>query len=106
MSVWLDTRGKASLAIGICGRCSRKFPIVELMPDPNFPGLMVCAADVDDYDPYRLPPRAPDQITLQFVRPDVPLNEGYDEFEYGYTVLTTEDDIGLITEGGDSIVEE
>lgn len=76
MSVWLDTRGKASLAVGICGRCSRKFPIVELMPDPNFPGLMVCEADKDDFDPYRLAPRAPDQITLRFVRPDVPLSGG------------------------------
>jgi hypothetical protein len=25
-------------------------------------------------DPYRLPPRQPDNITLPFVRPDLPLN--------------------------------
>lgn len=31
---------------------------------------MVCRDDLDDYDPYRLAPRAPDQVTLPFVRPD------------------------------------
>ena len=42
MSLYLSTEGNASVAIGICGRCSMKFPIVELSPDPNSPGLMVC----------------------------------------------------------------
>jgi hypothetical protein len=45
----------------------------ELMSDPNSPGLKVCRDDLDQYDPYRLAPRAPDQIVLPFVRPDVPL---------------------------------
>ena len=49
MPVFLNTRGNSSLAIGICGRCSRKFPIDELVPDPNYPGLRVCAADADQY---------------------------------------------------------
>lgn len=44
-----------------------------LSPDPNSPGLMVCAADRDDYDPYRLAPRKEDQIVLPFVRPDTPV---------------------------------
>ena len=73
MSVFLDTRGRATLAIGICGRCSRKFPLGELMPDPNYPGLRVCRADRDDYDPYRLPARQPETISLRFPRPDTPL---------------------------------
>lgn len=73
MSVFLDTRGRATLAIGICGRCSRKFPLDELMPDPNYPGLRVCRADRDDYDPYRLPARQPETISLRFPRPDTPL---------------------------------
>ena len=42
----------------------------ELSPDPNSPGLMVCRDDLDQYDPYRLAPRAPDQLVLPFVRPD------------------------------------
>lgn len=74
MPVFLDTRGKSSLAIGICGRCSRKFPIGELMSDPNFPGLRVCRDDLDDYDPYRLPPRGTEDITLQYPRPDEPVS--------------------------------
>jgi hypothetical protein len=32
---------------------------------------MVCSKDLDEYDPYRLAPRAEDQIVLPFVRPDV-----------------------------------
>lgn len=74
MPVFLDTRGKSRLAIAICGRCSRKFPIDELAPDPNYPGLMTCAVDRDQYDPYRLPARQTENITLRFPRPDTPLS--------------------------------
>jgi hypothetical protein len=45
----------------------------ELFSDPNSPGLRVCREDLDNLDPYRLPPRQPDNITLPFVRPDLPL---------------------------------
>lgn len=76
MSVFLDTRGKATLAIAICGRCSRKFPYDDLMPDPNYPGLRVCKDDLDEYDPYRLPARQTEDITLRFPRPDTPLDGG------------------------------
>lgn len=74
MPIFLDTRGKSTLAIGICGRCSRKFSMTELLPDPNYPGLLVCNADRDDYDPYRLPARQPEKISLRFARPDTPLD--------------------------------
>ena len=73
MPVYLDTRGKTTLGLGLCGRCSRKFSLDALKPDPNVPGLMVCSVDLDQFDPYRLPARQPDQITLRFTRPDVPL---------------------------------
>lgn len=93
MSRFLDPTGQPTFGIGICGRCSRKMLLAELMSDPNSPGLMVCRADLDDYDPYRLAPRAEDQITLPFNRPDTPINtrpagliqEAGDEF------ITTED---------------
>lgn len=74
MPLYLDTTGNSTLGIAICARCSRKFPLGELMPDPNYPNLMVCRDDVDQYDPYRLAPRPADQIVLPFVRPDLPLN--------------------------------
>ena len=71
MSMYLDPTGQPTFGIAICARCSQKFLLAELSPDPNFPGLMVCAADRDDYDPYLLPPRRPDQIVLPFNRPDI-----------------------------------
>lgn len=71
---FLDTRGKQYLGIGICDRCKGKFPIEELWSDRNVPSLKVCRADLDDYDPYRLTPRASEDITLRFPRPDEPLS--------------------------------
>ena len=60
MSLYLDPTGQTTFGIGICARCSKKLFLAELHPDPNFPGLMVCEADKDDYD----------QIVLPFNRPD------------------------------------
>lgn len=49
-----------------------KRAIIEAMPDPNFPGLKVCQQGcADQKDPYRLPARKTERITLQFPRPDV-----------------------------------
>ena len=73
MPLFLNTRGRSTLGIGICARCSRKMSLDDLRPDPNAPGLMVCDADRDLLDPYRLPAREPESISLPFVRPDVPL---------------------------------
>jgi len=92
MSLFLDTRGLAWAGIGICDRCSRKFPIGELMSDPNSPGLRVCRVDVDELDPYRLPARQTERITLPFVRPDVSVatNPAGLISEDGNTFVTTE----------------
>lgn len=76
MPIFLDTRGKTTLGIGICARCSRKMSLDDLHQDPNYPGLLVCLADKDEFDPWRLPARAPDRIALRFVRPDVTLTPG------------------------------
>ena len=46
----------------------------ELMPDNNYPGLRVCKEDRDQFDPYRLAPRQTERITLDYPRPDVPIN--------------------------------
>lgn len=73
MSIWLDTRGKSVIGIGVCDRCRRKMSITELYSDPNSPGLRVCREDIDNLDPYRLPARQPDNIVLPFVRPDAPI---------------------------------
>jgi len=88
MSLYIDTHGRTTVAIGICGRCSLKFPLDDLSPDPNSPGLMVCGTPgtmtgkgswaggwgcADMLDPYRLPPPQTEDITLEYPRPDTPL---------------------------------
>jgi hypothetical protein len=90
MSVYLDTRGRSNLGIGLCDRCSRKMSLTELYSDPNSPGLRVCKEDLDQLDPYRLPARQPDNIVLPFVRPDAPLSTDP-------AGLVTEDDNDFLT---------
>jgi hypothetical protein len=99
MPVYLSTRGKTTLGIGICGRCSRKFSLDDLYSDPNSPGLMVCAVDRDEYDPYRLPARQPDNIVLPFTRPDTPIPTN------PAGVITQDSDYFLITEDGEDYLE-
>lgn len=76
MSIFLDPTGQSTFGLGICARCQKKMFLSELYSDPNSPGLKVCIDDLDEYDPYRLPPRQPDRITLPFYRPDQDLSEG------------------------------
>lgn len=71
MPVYLDTRGNSVLSVAICDRCNRKFAYTDLMPDPNFPGMRVCKDDKDNFDPWRLPARQTENISLRFPRPDV-----------------------------------
>ena len=76
MPVYLDTRGNSVLSVAICDRCSRKFAYVDLMPDPNFPGMRVCKDDLDQFDPWRLPAIQTENIALRFPRPDVSVATG------------------------------
>lgn len=89
MGLFLDTRGLTYAAIGCCDRCKIKYPLGALGPDPNAPGLRVCKGCTDELDPYRLPARQTERITLPFVRPDV-------------SVAT--DPAGLISEDGNTFV--
>jgi hypothetical protein len=74
MSLYLNTLGKSELTIAVCDRCKMKRSITDLISDPNATGLRVCVFGcVDDLDPWRLPPRAADKITVQYPRPDEPL---------------------------------
>lgn len=75
MPLYLDTSEESTYGIGWCMRCWRKFPLAELSRDPNSPGLIVCEQDKDALDPYRLPPRNPDDITLPFYSPDSPITD-------------------------------
>lgn len=70
MARFINTRGRSTLAVGICDRSRRKVPLEKLVEDPNVPGLRVLPQDRDEFDPYRLPPPAADHITLRFTRPE------------------------------------
>ena len=90
MPRFLNTEGNASIAIFVCDRCKMKRAIVEAMPDPNFPGLKVCQQGcADDKDPYRLPARKTEKITLQYPRPDVSV---------------AEEGVEIITSGGNEFI--
>lgn len=76
MPLYLDTRGLSQVAVAICGRCHTKVSITKLVADPNSPGLRVCNDTcVDLFDPWRLPARRTEDITLQYPRPDEPLTD-------------------------------
>lgn len=96
MSGWDDPTGAPYYAVGICDRCNRRFLLHELIEDGNLPGLRVCRDDWDMLDPYRLPPRQSDNLTLPFVRPDVPI-------ALQPAVVVT---FYILTEGGDPIVTQ
>jgi hypothetical protein len=86
VSRYLDTRGNSTLGVGICDRCGTKRSLTEFMSDPNASGLKVCKDPaegcIDKYDPYRMPARRPDPITLPFNRPDQRLESGPDVTEW------------------------
>lgn len=71
---WFDPTGRSTYGIGICDRCKLKFSIEDLHPDRNSPGLRVCDECNDEYDPYRLPARQTEDISLRFTRPDESLS--------------------------------
>ena len=72
MPRFLDTLGNSTLSIFICARCKMKRPADEAQPDRNFPGLIVCQQGCnDELDPYRLPARKTEKITIRYPRPDV-----------------------------------
>lgn len=100
MSLYLDTRGLTSLSIAVCDRCHMKRSITELAPDPNNPGIRACRdrGCIDQFDPWRLPARSPDQIAVRYPRPDAPIGTnpaGYIS-EDGDEFILTEDGEGYL----------
>ncbi len=70
MSLFLAPKRAGYSSIGICDRCHMKFYLSELKSDSESPGLKVCRKCCDGKDPYELPPRKTEDISLNFVRPD------------------------------------
>lgn len=104
MPKFLNTLGNSTLGVGLCGRCSKKFPLGELHPDRNTPGLMVCDKDNDEFDPYRLPALQDDRLILPFTRPDVPLDGTNDPINVLLAFLVTQDFEYFITEDDDYLI--
>lgn len=101
MSIFQSTRGKPLIAVAICDRCRLRRPYVQLAPDRNLPGLMVCNLGCNDQrDPYRLPARKTERIDLRRPRPDVPVTDGV---RAGY--ITTQDGFRLSDESGNLILD-
>lgn len=79
MSVWLDTMGETVLSIAICDRCKMKRAYSQMRPDGNIPAIRVCSEGCSDqFDPYRLPARQSEKITIRFPRPDDDVAEDQD----------------------------
>lgn len=73
MPLYLDTRGKSTVAIGRCDRCSSKVALADMRDDGDKPGMRVCDPCHDKIDAWRLPVRQTEDITLRYPRPDEPL---------------------------------
>ena len=87
MAKWLDTRGNSVLSIAICDRCKMKRAYSDIGQDRNLPGLRVCNEGCnDERDPWRLPARPTEKITIRFPRPDADIAQ-YDD------ALTTDPNI-------------
>lgn len=114
MPKWLDTSGNTVLSIAICDRCKMKRAYSDIRPDGNIPGIRVCGNGCSDqFDPYRLPARQSERISLRFPRPDADVAEQQDALttdpnivnnpnqsvppitagEFGIAPETSEDDI-------------
>jgi len=74
MEGYLDTRGMQYLTVAICDRCKFKYPLADLFSDGNIPSLKVCLRCRDEFDPWRLPSAQGEVISLQYPRPDVPID--------------------------------
>lgn len=72
MGLYLPVNLKGTAAIAICNRCRMKIQYDALTKDPNN-GNYYCPGCVDLYDPYRLPARQTENISLQHPRPDTEL---------------------------------
>jgi len=80
MPMWLDTRGNTVLNIAICDRCKMKRAYSDISDDGNIRGLRVCNQGCsDERDPYRLPARPTEKISVRFPRPDVYIGTGNNE---------------------------
>lgn len=69
MGLYLPVNLKGRSSIAICPRCTKKVQYDELQKDPNNKNWY-CKDCVDLYDPWRLPARKTEDISLTHPRKD------------------------------------
>ena len=98
MPRFLETEGLSSLSVAICDRCKKKYPYADQRADGNIPAIKICSESCsDEFDPYRLPARQPEKISLRFPRPDTDVAENHDNIILDPD-MQNKDDIGIATE--------
>ena len=115
MSKWLNTMGNTVLSIAICDRCKMKRAYDDISQDRNIPGLRVCIFGCnDERDPYRLPARQPEKISLRFPRPDADVAAVNDaittdpniSLDFAQTIThTTEGEAGIAPETAEDDID-
>jgi hypothetical protein len=75
MPKYIDVTSKVRWSVAICDRCRFKFAYDDLSPDGDKPGMRVCEKCNDEKDPWALPPRRTEDITLRHPRPDESVTE-------------------------------
>lgn len=76
MSMYERTEGKSILSPAICDRCRLRGAAADMVPDPDRQGLFVHKHCADQLDPWKLPPRSSEDISIPHPRPDAPVNSG------------------------------
>lgn len=104
MPRFLDTTGMSDIAIAVCDRCKMKRYHAVMRSDPNFPGLQVCDQGcADQFDPYRLPARKTERITIRFPRPDLSVavqDNNLITTGYGGYVVSTQENNDVPSDNG------
>lgn len=62
--------GKSNISPAICDRCHFRGANADMIQDPDRMGLFVHKDCADQLDPWKLPPRQTERITLDRVRKD------------------------------------
>lgn len=107
MSKWLNTFGNNVLSIAICDRCHCKKPYSDMRPDGNIPAIRVCSNECSDqFDPYRLPARQPEKISIRFPRPDEDVSQSDDAITTDPNIVNTPNSVTQGTEGEYGIAPE
>jgi hypothetical protein len=107
MPKWLDTKGDSVLSIFVCDRCHMKRKYSDMRPDGNIPAIKVCSESCSDsFDPYRLPARQPEKISIRFPRPDADVAQYNDAITTDPNVVNTPNNVTQGTAGEYGIAPE